>query len=395
MRDLLAWLAPEARLFVTAARRDATPGDLVRLIGPGFRWPVLEALARREHAALWLFPALRALPAGAVPPEVTRGLAAVAMMTEFRMRCLEQGLRQAAGVLSAAGIPLLLLKGAALGVTVYASFVERAMQDLDLLVPPAEHARAEAALRAAGWVPAFAATTQPFYERHQHGVPLVAPALGGPRLEVHSRLFHDGGPFPLNADDLFREATPVTLDGASALVPSRSHSLLYLCLHWAWSHGMTTGLARALQDLQALWRAGGAPGVEFAALARDARAGTCCYWTLRLARDLVGLPVDAELLAALRPRRTAWTLDLLERHLAGVAGLAPTGCPSVWLERALWTAAMAPRASGHGARRPWTAGDDWAVVAPDLLAASGGTRPRRWGAAVRGLGRYATALLRP
>jgi hypothetical protein len=395
MRALLAWLPPEARFFVTAARRDATPDALARLVEPGFRWPVIEVLARRELAATWLFPALRALPPGIVPPEVTRRLAAVAMMSEFRMRCLERGLRQVVSVLAEANVPVVLLKGAALGLTVYASFTERAMQDLDVLVQPQDHEPAAAALRAAGWIPAYADTTQPFYERHQHSVPLEAPALGGPRLELHTRLFRDDGPFGLTTADVFRDAVPVTVDGRPARVPSTPHSLLYLCLHYAWSHGMTRGLVRSLQDLEAMSRATGGVDAGFASLARDARAATCCYWTLRLAHSLFGLTLDPSLLQALRPPRPAWALDLLERHYAGVAGLATARCPSASLERALWTLGVMPEWSGHGGQRPWAAGDDWAAVAPERVAATELGRPRRWSSTVGRLGRYATALLRP
>jgi hypothetical protein len=395
MRDLFSWLQPEVRFFVTAARRSAAAEELARLVEPGFRWPVIEALVRRELAAIWLFRALRLLPAGVVPADVARRLAAVAMMFEFRMRCLENGLRQAVGILADARVDVVLLKGAALSVTAYASFTQRGMQDLDLLVRPGDYERADAALRAAGWTPTLADTTQPFYERHQHGVPLVAPALGGPRLELHTRLFHGDGPFGLAAADIFADAVPVTVDGRPALVPSAPHTLLYLCLHYAWSHGMTRGLLRALQDLEALWGTTGGVDAAFAPLARETRAATCCYWTLRFARSLFGLPVDAALLRALRPPRPEWALALLERHYAGVAGLAPAVCPSVWLERALWTFGVMPAWSGHGDERPWTAGDDWAAVAPEWVAATDGGRPRRWGAAVGRLGRYATALLRP
>ena len=79
--------------------------------------------------------------------------------------------------------------------------------------------------------------------------------------------------------------------------------------------------------------------------AREARADTCVYWTLRLARGLADAPVPAGVVDALRPRGPAWVLHRLERHLAAtLAGEAE--CPSPWLCRCLWEAAVRPRHAG-------------------------------------------------
>lgn len=393
MRDLLAWLRPEARLFLATARRDVTPTELAALVGAGFQWPLLEVLATRELATAGVAARLRSLPPGVVPEDVLRRLGAAAMVVEFRMRSLEQALRAAAATLTGVDVRVLLLKGAALGVTVYQDFTDRGMQDLDVLVAPDQEQRAWQALLDAGWVPAYPEQTGPFYAQHQHRVPLVAPRLGNARLELHTRLFHGGGPFAVTAEDVLRDAVPLKSSESLVLVPSQAHSLLYLCQHFAWTHGMERGILRTVRDLDALWRATGGFDASFARLARTARAVTCCYWTLRLGRHLFGVPVAPDLLEALRPPRSSRVLDLLERHFASIAGLAPVPCPSVRLQRALWTLGLLPHWSGHGDIRPWTAGAEWAAVAP---AAGEGTAGGWWSrgrAALVHFGRYAGALL--
>jgi hypothetical protein len=396
MRPVLAWLRPEARFLILAARRDTTNDRLAASIPPGFNWGALEALAMRELAVTYVYRRLRDLSKDQVPAEVLRRFAAASMVAEFRMQCLERGLRQATAALVDAGVRVLLLKGAGLGITVYPAFTERSMQDIDLLVTQDQEDLAWRVLRQSGWEPAYPEQTGPFYEGHQHRVPLVAPRLGGPRLELHTRLFHGGGPFANTAADLFRDAAVVSFEQRQVYVPSAPHGLLYLCQHLAWTHAMNHGVLHALQDVDALWRGTGGVDPRFVPLAREARAATCCYWTLRFARGLFDVPVPDAWLAALRPPRSRLSLALLERHFAGMSGLAPMACPSARIERAMWNYGFLPAWSGHGDHRPWTAGEEWAQVDPAGPAAEapGGAWTRGRAAFTR-LRRYAGVLLNP
>lgn len=394
MRALRDWLRPEARLVLAAGRANVAPAELQSLLAPSFSWPLVESFTQGQSATTAVHTLLGALPAGVVPDGVRQRLGKGSMISQFRLRCLQRALDESVATLVQAGVQPMLLKGAALAATVYPAFSDRQMQDLDLLVPPEEVDRAWKALLAAGWVVAGSGMRVPFFEQHHHRPPLLAPWLGHARLELHTRLFHGGGPFAFSADDLRREAATISVGGHAALVPSLEHSLLYLCLHFAWSHAMTRGVLRTLQDLAVLWKAGVRLDEGFVRLARESRAATCCYWTLRLGQRLSDVPVPAAVLAALRPPRAAWVLDLLERHYAGVAGLTLQPCPSVRLERALWSLGVMPAWSGHQVL-PWAAGQDWDATtdAPPLAGAPEG-RGGRALAAFRSLRRYATALLR-
>lgn len=394
MRELRTWLGPEAQLLVLAARRDASPTNMRALIGPKFDWRLLEAMAWRQSATNVLVGRLRTLGI-AVPPAVLERLDTGSMVAEFRLRCLEQALLEATGILSGAGVDVVLLKGAALALTVYPSFVDRGMQDLDLLVRPEDAARASQALERAGWLPAYPRTMDPFFRQHHHAVPLEAPRLANARVELHTGLFRGDGPFAFTPDDIRRDAVPVTVGGQTVRLPSNAHMLLHLCLHFVWSHGLARGMLRTAQDLDVLWRRTPGFDASFARVASDARAATCCYWTLRYAQRLLDVPVPADLLAALRPPGAEWLLDLLERHFATVAGLTPVTCPSVQVDRGMWSLAVLPGWSGLGAKRPWLAGEDWLAVAP---RATGDHPPYGfWKGkllALSAFGRYAALLLR-
>ena len=76
-------------------------------------------------------------------------------------------------------------------------------------------------------------------------------------------------------------------------------------------------------------------------------------------------------MAELRPPRSEYVLQAIERHF--IMNLFPVtvACPSVILDHALWELAVMPRRSGHGEVRPW---DDEPEFAPP---GDKDARPRR------------------
>jgi len=121
--------------------------------------------------------------------------------------------------------------------------------------------------------------------------------------------------------------------------------------------------------------------------AREARGATCCYWTLRLARDLAGVPVPPEVLAQLAPRLPERVLRVLTGYFAEHALPTPDLIvSSVSLSRALWSLGVRPRSQGHGGSRPWLDTEEWVRV-------PGGMKNKRTSAAKR-LIQHSFGLLR-
>ncbi|MHB8835932.1 MAG: nucleotidyltransferase family protein, partial [Candidatus Methylomirabilia bacterium] len=111
---------------------------------------------------------------------------------ELRRHTLRAGLahlgaletfREAAAALDAAGVPHLVLKGLAL-VHLYPSGAERFSSDLDLLVAPADRARARRALLAAGYSAPEGVAARLLDRVHFH-VTLVPRAKGRVPIELH------------------------------------------------------------------------------------------------------------------------------------------------------------------------------------------------------------------
>jgi hypothetical protein len=384
----LASLSPEAQLLLLTAGGEMNDQAIRGLLARPLDWAKLTWLSELERATPVLWRRLSAL---AAMPEEAQPLHRMAMVSEFRMLHLESRLLSAIDTLAAAEIEPVLLKGAALALTVYGSFVARPMTDVDLLVPRDDVLRARDALLTAGWR-AGTDNTPEFYEGHQHLQPLVDSQGTGTSLELHTSLFFEGHPFALTSDDIRDRAEQVVVRGRAVLVPSVHDQLLHLCLHFAWSHMMATGAWRAFRDLDALLRTGRVDWKEFTTLARDARGGSSCYWTFRMARTVAGIAVPAWVERALAPPEPEFALRRLEQHFT--YDLLPTEniSPSLWLTYTMWRAGLRPRWSGHGRVRPWDRADE-------LLAAERPGRMKRLIMHIRNArswSRYARqVLLRP
>jgi hypothetical protein len=243
----------------------------------------------------------------------------------------------------------------------------------------------------AGWVSSGMEEMESFYRGHHH---LAALTDGGGlevQLEIHTALFFEGNPFRFPVSEIWARAVPIQVRGSRTFVPGVQDQLLHLCLHFAWSHMMTTGAWRAFRDLRTLIDGGDVRWDEFVALALGSRGGSCCYWTLRLAKNLVGVEVPDDVLRSLRPPLSAIALDRVERHFT--YHLLPTEalCPSIFMARTMWRWGVGPRRSGHGGVRPWDRNKELLVGGrrPD----SGVRRAMNQIRNVRGWTRYVRSVL--
>jgi hypothetical protein len=159
------------------------------------------------------------------------------------------------------------------------------------------------------------------------------------------------GPFHLDDADVWRDSEPITIGSTGAYVPSDVHQLLHLCVHFAWGHSLDHGIGRVVRDVATLVDARPIDWQAFVAIARQSRAGTSAYWTLRIANRLADVQIPSDVLNALEPRRSQSVLRMLER--AYIASAVIALCPSVRLGQMLWAMGMQPARSGHGKLRPW------------------------------------------
>lgn len=364
-----AALSPEAQLLMAAA--DAQSVDqaaLLRLLAGDIDWSKVTTLAHQEGATTMLWQRVGRTANGQLPRTVATQWQKLAMIGEFELRRLELILHEVLELVATRDIEAMLLKGSALAHTIYGSFPDRPMSDLDLLIRPERAQEAWSLLQSEGWTWPAASWPVERYTAHQHLPPLVQTRGAEVRLELHTALLPDGHPFDWPVDNIWRGVQRLAKRGRSVLVPHPLHQLLHVCTHFAWSHEMRWGSWRALRDVAAITQRTDVDWVPFVHLARDSRAMTCCYWSLRLARTLAGARVPENVLEALRPPRPAFVLDRLEFHYLGQLFSSERGCPSETLNRGLWELGIAPRWSRHGKSRPWHGSSRW-MTAPTRRSA--------------------------
>ncbi len=235
-----------------------------------------------------------------LPPTVQRALSDDFQAHSIHTFALETELGQVAATLHGCGVPVLLLKGAALGRSVYASPAERPRSDLDLLIPAENLARAGQALAQQGYQAHLLRVWPRWQARYRSQQRLLRPdSLGGWFVvELHWALFEL--PYYIDripAQEIWQGATEAS-DLPGALLPDLATLLLHSCAHLALHHS---------QDMRLLWLLDVDRLLRRDDLDWDAVLARAGRWHLRLALRRVvqqtqaslGTPVAATVQAAL------------------------------------------------------------------------------------------------
>ncbi len=232
---------------------------------------------------------------------------------------------------AAAGLDLLVLKGAALAETLYPRPGMRPFGDLDVLVRPDDAPRARLLLERLGYSVAPAvwdallqgADTQANFFRHtERGVVVV---------ELHTDLLSNAffrGHVALDPDGLWSRARPARLAGTDARVLGPEDQLLHLCLHLA---GHYFFAPHSLRDIDLQCRRVPLDWPRFIQLAEAAHAAPVSFAALSAASTVLQTPLPVSVLPALAPKRGAARLASLAA--ARAADTSPSGAAT---ERLRW-----------------------------------------------------------
>jgi hypothetical protein len=261
-------------------------------------WDRVAALAIREQAPLVL-AAVRAR-GGAPAPDVA--LTALAREVRRNAARAQAAYEQLAAVLRrfrAAGVPVALIKGAALAQFVYEDPAVRPFHDLDLFISGADRAAAQRALGDGGYTPVPAGQLEAADEQVY-----CDPAWRGLPIDVHWRL--DALPLRLglDGDAMLRRARPAAIGGEPVLVFAPADAAVALAAHFTKHLWRSRPRVRYLRDIAELARR---VDVEWMRVAAAAAAAPLMRSPLRLALSaavrLLGAPVPQELLDGLAPSR--------------------------------------------------------------------------------------------
>jgi len=345
-------LSPEARLIFCCLQDGSATTEIGRVISAPVDWELLCEILDRESAAIHVWDALNP-HRERIPQPFHLRLKGLARVRRFKLAQLERRLIDTVGALSRAGIDCLLLKGAALAPTVYGSFLARPMRDIDILVRPERVSDALQVLLSTGWASTMAAPGDGSLD-HTHHLPMLVDSRGlEVSLELHRNLLTAGHPFALDLDEMWARSSALPREPVGARVFAPEDLLLHTCVHFAYMHMFRQGAWRTFRDLERIVAHCQFSWPDFVHRALGTRAGTCAYWTLRLASEVAGLAVPADALADLAPPVPESIRAVVARHLMLVLVPGSRDCPSIRLRRVMWNAAILPGWSGHGSARPW------------------------------------------
>lgn len=362
--------AEEALLITVAGRRCAVPVDPH---AAPLRWERVLELAQWHRLVPLLWDHLRAPdPSLPVPAPVLDALRDAARVSTARSLNLQHEMGRILALLDREGVPVILLKGAALVEAVYPHPGQRTMVDLDLLVPRADIERAHGLVQTLGYSVGGARVARDddhVLATYHHHYPLRRDG-GAVIVELHQGLVDDRPDFDVQG--IWDRARPSDQGGHRHLLQAPEDLALHVAMHFAKDRmsrhesalGQLADLVRIVEQLPIDWDV----TIE---RARASCVADRLFVALASAQLLFGDLVPAGVVAALEPPRYS-----VERGELMVRRRVLTSGPSLPLE-----------SLSHGLRRMF----------PPVLALEGYVRPdeatpstlrlrgRRWRALARRL----------
>lgn len=307
-----------------------------------------------------------------------------------------------------AGIPLMVLKGAALNLTVYHHAADRPMDDLDLLVKPEQLGQAiEILEQKLHCTRGRSLVREDFFPRFHYEMEFVAGSIYPTKIDLHVRPFR-----PLRyaqlvpPDALWGSAVPARIGGASVMIPSAEGMLIHLAAHaaihdcgrpiwlqdlkgWADQCRMTMNWDKFLNDVQR-WRLA-LPVRVAVERAQDEFGEICPPWVMD---RLTGMGLNW------RDRLALWHAPRDGEHPVGHVAVCALSTPGLRFVLG-YLAAIALPGKVHMAEWYAPRHRGWLVCAHLLRLISPLTRlvPRRWAkfskvevreSHIHGLGVFAT-----
>ena len=224
-------LASEFRFLCLAVRRDVCPEDLSRLALEGLDWSAVLVGARRHRVTQAVVAALKTLGGAPILAELRAKSLTDAVI------CNEQvgEIARLAQAFEGAAIPMMVLKGIPLSLSLYGDHCPRGAGDIDLLVSPDQLLQADILLRGRGYGRSSTMALERGQAICQSRIKdiLYTHPQTGQIVELHQRLTENPYLLPTDFRSLWDERDCLTVGGAEIVMLPRRVLPLYLCVHGA------------------------------------------------------------------------------------------------------------------------------------------------------------------
>lgn len=290
---------PETEILLRCASAVLSPGTknnatLCDLLAANLDWALVLRMARQHRLTPLVYQVLSNLCPERVPSNVLEAARVEFLGISLNNLSFARETLRVTGILEAAGVPVIVLKGPALAVVAYGEIRLRQFSDVDILVRPADLPKAAALLSMDGYRPIFFGMrgaeriTARAYEDQ-----FAKPGQFG-SLDVHWHLTPQYFPC-VSEDAAWKRAMRLSLDAGSILTLSYQDLVLFLCVHAA-KHGWRE--LQAVCDVAAVIQSGRVDWSAIVAEASDSRSLRMLQLGLCLAYDLLGTELPEDVLAA-------------------------------------------------------------------------------------------------
>jgi len=252
-------------------------GLLVGELPPDVQWEALLPGLREERLSPFVYTQLRQTSRWrTLPDPVQQALSRDFQEFSVRAFLMDAELARVVASLAAIGVPVLLLKGAALGRTVYGSTAERPAGDFDLLIASPQVEPARRALHGLGYAASGLYWLPRWQRRYRAELAMLHQTAEGLRVlvELHWSLVE--APYYIDripAPEVWQQAQPAPqLPGA--FLPDPAVLLIHCCAHLALHHS---------QEMRLFWLLDVDRLARWPALDWDAALALAERWQLDLA----------------------------------------------------------------------------------------------------------------
>lgn len=268
----------------------------VRNLNPA-DWDLLIRQARHANLLGRLYRMLESAgELSAIPERPANHLVSGSRMADRQHLSIRHEVTLLKETLSARGIPLILLKGAAYVLAELPSASGRVFSDIDILVPHAQLNEAESALLLTGWT----STTeddydQRYYRQWMHELPAMQHMFRGTTLDVHHTILPPTSRLKPDPELLVRDRVELA-DEPGVFTLSPCDMILHSAAH-LFHEGEPDNLLRDLSDLDLLLRHFGSESAFLGRLlnrANELGLGEPLRLALRYTSEIFGTPSAIE-----------------------------------------------------------------------------------------------------
>jgi len=307
LASITSAVSHEETLLLLCARfkmSNAQRADLQDLIKCEVNWTCVMEMAIENRVTSLLYLHLKAFSGNAIPRRILSALRNAYLRTIGQNIRMNQELMKIVRALESNGIPVMLLKGAALECILERSILARTKYDIDILMHEQDFYRAQDALRELGYAP-----SQPLPKMSERELVEYAHCFDqiklygekGMKIDVHFRLLNMGMP-RVEESLVWSRSRYARADDGRVLVPSPEDMLLHLCFH-ANHHGFAS--LHHFCDIHDVLDhvADGIDWKYFVQAAQERKIEATMYYALAIAGRLLGSSVSPSVYERLKPKR--------------------------------------------------------------------------------------------